>query len=177
MNNLIFCTKTQIAKDENCELTLEGFNAIFNSCDHKYSSTAVYFKKDIEVIELFSVEGVLIVKVNNADYTFKILVCYRKNDWPTQHFYRFLRYLKIAFKLHLILGDFNLKPNEELSNVLSDYGQVVRQPTHIAGATLDHVYVSDLYRKHSFVVCVNNVFFSGHEMVKINIGNLKIGST
>jgi len=120
------------------------------------------------VIELFRIDGVLIVKVNNTDYCLKILVCYRKNDLPTA------QYLNVAYELDLILGDFNLKPNHEVSSILIDFRQVVLQPTHIAGATLDHVYIKNvLFENLRFDVSVMSISFSDHEMVKIRMGRIR----
>ena len=46
-------------------------------------------------------------------------------------------------KVHVIVGDFNLKPNVDLCNVLQQHEHLVVEPTHISrsSALLDHVHI------------------------------------
>ena len=88
----------------------------------------------------------------------------------SRDFCELVHYLSISHRPDLILGDFNMKPNEQLNNLLQNYQQIVLEPTHIAGSILDHVYaLSELSQEISLDVSVNNIFFSYHEMIKIKM--------
>ena len=51
---MIFCTETQISKNETADIRLSGFNVLENNAEHKYSSMAMYAKEGIEIEEIFS---------------------------------------------------------------------------------------------------------------------------
>ena len=172
-SDIILCTETQIAKNENTEISIEGFDSIFHNCDHKYSSTAIFYKQSMKVTEIFKLDGILIVEIHafsNENICLKVLLCYRNNEWATRDFYGLINYLSISYNLDIILGDFNVKPNEELAQNLGNYSQMVTEPTHLDGSTLDHVYVSnELLRNYNFDICVRHIFFTDHEMVRIGM--------
>jgi len=67
------------------------------------------------------------------------------------------------------MGDFNIKPNKQLGQILSEYKQLVTEPTHIAGSILDHVYVKRSFQYHVSLV-IESVFFTDHEAINIKIG-------
>ena len=142
-----------------------------NNAEHKFSSLCVYRKEDIELTELFRNEGVLLVNLANNQCSLKVLICYRKKDWSANQFYDLIQYLTISYNPTFILGDFNVKPNEELSLRLGDYIQAVSGPTHIGGSTLDHVYINNNFINNGSCVNVdvNSIFFSDHEMIRIRI--------
>ena len=45
----------------------------------------------------------------------------------------------------IILGDFNInvlgKPVAKLSSALGNFIQIVKEPTHLSGSLIDHVYI------------------------------------
>ena len=50
----------------------------------------------------------------------------------------------------IILGDFNInvlgKPVATLSSALTNFIQIVKEPTHLSGSLIDHVYIhQDLF--------------------------------
>ena len=88
-------------------------------------------------------EGFSIVEVVKEDVTpstWNILILYRKKDLPIKQFLECLSYLVESRKIHVIVGDFNVKPNVELCNVLKQYEQLVVEPTHISGSLLVHIF-------------------------------------
>lgn len=97
---------------------------------------------------------------------YKILLCYRKSDWPTREFIELVHYLSVSNRPDFILGDFNMKPSTEFEGLLGDYTQEV----FVAGSTLDHVYVRIGFKYDKTVyVEVKSIFFSDHEMISIEI--------
>ena len=69
------------------------------------------------------------------------------------------------------MGDFNLKPNDQLGSLLDEYSQLVTEPTHLTGSILDHVYVKKSFLSlYDVNVFVQSVFFTDHEAVSVRIG-------
>ena len=100
----------------------------------------------------------------------KILLLYRKRDLPVTEFIEILSYLSASIEIDLILGDFNLKPEPYLSQEISEYEQLVTEPTHLGGRIVDHVYVKKSMLQHfSIAVNVKSIFFRDHEAIKIVI--------
>jgi len=64
------------------------------------------------------------------------------------------------------MGDFNLKRNEQLDHILSEYKQLVTEPTQIAGSILDHVYVKNSFQ-YLVTLLIESVFFTDHEVINI----------
>jgi len=79
-----------------------------------------------------------------------------------------LELLTKTFDIGLIVGDFNVQPNNILKNVLNLYDQLIERPTFITGSILDQVYVKKtLLSKYMIKADVESVFFSQHDSVKI----------
>ena len=76
----------------------------------------------------------------------------------------------------IIVGDFNIDAYQEsrLSHLLAGYSQFVDSPTHIAGSTLDHVYVKNgLQENNDIKVSVLNIYFSDHDAARVQISKKK----
>ena len=77
----------------------------------------------------------------------------------------------------ITVGDFNIDAYQEyrLSLLLESYSQFVDSPTHIAGSTLDYVYVkNELQENNDITVSVLNIYFSDHDAVRIQISKKHI---
>jgi len=99
-----------------------------------------------------------------------VLLLYRKQDWTIVSFYETLQYLLTTFEVDFVMGDFNMKPNAELSTVLSSYKLLVTGPTQLCGSTLDHIYVKkSLFCNFKVDVTIKSVFFTDHELVQMII--------
>ena len=102
------------------------------------------------------------------------MLFYRKNNQMAS-FLHTIEHIKRQNEVHTILGDFNIniiKGNPRISIVLSNYTQIVREPTHISGSSIDHVYI-----KNEFLESVNatsqivGVHFSDHNAARFCISN------
>ena len=71
------------------------------------------------------------------------MLLYKLNNQSLMTFYEYIHYFIEAKKVDIAVGDFNIDAcsKSRLPQILSEYVQVVEFPTHIAGSTLDHVYV------------------------------------
>ena len=85
-----------------------------------------------------------------------------------------LIYFTNVRKIHILLGDFNIDAFDsdacaKLHGILSNYRVVVKEPTHLDGALLDHVYLHKLFPSKNVNVVVKNISFSDHDAVKVQI--------
>lgn len=169
--DLILCTETQLTNNEQCDISIENFTVLCNNSSHKYSSIAAYCNTDCNLEEEFQVNGASIFKITTDSIDIKLLLLYGKSEWEIRTFYEFVQYLSIANEVDFIMGDFNLKPNVQLDRILSEYNQLVTEPTHIAGSMLDHAYVKKSFlSKYDVKLFVKSVFFTDHEAIDIRIG-------
>ena len=167
--DLILCTETQLTDNERYDISIDNFSVLCNNSPHKYSSIAAYCKSNNTIVEEFSLNGVSIFKITTDSMDLKILLLYRKSDWEIRTFYELIHYLSTANDIDFIMGDFNLKPNEQLDQTLSEYKQLVTEPTQIAGSILDHVYVKRSFQYHVSLF-IESVFFTDHEAVNVRVG-------
>ena len=60
-------------------------------------------------------------------------------------------------------------PNELVSFMENkEYSQVVTEPTHIRGGLIDHIYLSNAFRRSiSFHVILQSVYYSDHDAIKL----------
>ena len=62
-----------------------------------------------------------------------------------------------------------------LQRVLSNYTQVVKEPTHLSGSLLDHVYVKNsILQEYCVSTSMINLYFSDHDAVQLTISNRNI---
>ena len=83
-----------------------------------------------------------------------------------------LQYL-VGRNIGTVLGDFNINEFEGVrasKEVFSKINLKVSKPTHLDGASLDHVYIKKSFENDKYVTSiVNNVYFSDHDAVKVQI--------
>ena len=77
-------------------------------------------------------------------------------------------------KTDILLDDFNINalcPDSysNLRHMPTNYKLLVSQPTHLDGALLDHVYISDSFSGHKTTVVIKNIYFSDHDAVMLHI--------
>ena len=70
----------------------------------------------------------------------------------------------------IIVGNFSIDAYQgsRLSHLLASYSQLVDSPTHIAGSTIEHVYVKNgLQENNDINVSVLSIFFPDHDAVRV----------
>ena len=73
----------------------------------------------------------------------------------------------------LIIGDFNYcfwsSPNNSTKQYLreSDFSQLVKEPTHIEGNTLDHAYIKDKKRCNEYFIHLQTKYFTDHKGITV----------
>ena len=72
----------------------------------------------------------------------------------------------------VVSGDFNINPTSsvigrEMNNW--NYKQMISYPTHLAGNTLDHCYISDNIQPDSVKIKQTPVYYSDHDRINIYI--------
>ena len=90
------------------------------------------------------------------------MILYKLNNQPLMTFYDYLYYFIEAKEVDIIVGDFNIDAcsKSRLPQILSEYAQLVEFPTHIAGSTLDHVYVKKSFLEdYKVEIVVLNTYF------------------
>ena len=110
-------------------------------------------------------------KCTFSPFIIRFLLVYRKNNICLTNFCATLQNSVRISDIRVILGDFNINSQDErlisLTDALQNYFQIVRKPTHIGGATLDHVYIrNDFVRLFSFTDLVKCIYFSDHDAIK-----------
>ena len=73
-----------------------------------------------------------------------------------------------------ILGDFNInvlrKPVTKLSSSLTNFIQIIKEPAHLLGSLIDHVYIhQDLLGNVNAEVKNFDFYFSDHDTVQISL--------
>ena len=76
--------------------------------------------------------------------------------------------------VEIILGDFNInvlgKSVAALSWALKNFIQIVKEPTHLSGSLIDHVYIhQDLLGNVNVKVKNFDVYFSDHDAIQISL--------
>ena len=70
----------------------------------------------------------------------------------------------------IIIGDFNLKPDQFPNDSFVNYEHIVLEPTHLRGAILDQGYIHKKLKKiFNFHVNIKSIFFSDDEAVRISL--------
>ena len=74
----------------------------------------------------------------------------------------------------IILGDFNInvlgKPVATLSSALTNFIQIVKEPTHLSGSLIDHGYIhQNLLGNVNAEVRNFDVYFSDHDVIQISV--------
>ena len=87
-------------------------------------------------------------------------------------FYDYLYHFIEAKEVDTMVDDFNIDAcsKSRLPQILSEYVQLIEFPTHIAGLTLDHVYVKKSFLEdYKGEIVVLNTYFSDHDTVRVKI--------
>ena len=146
---------------------LQMFNMYFNNNENQYLSIAYGCSQSVSVLDHTDHPGfskVIFLKNSFAKSSFTLIILYRKKSQSLESFHEMLRYLLETNDTDFVVGDFNIdafNKNIHLQRVLSNYTQLVKEPTHLSGSLLDHVYVKNSILQEYCVSTINDklIFF------------------
>ena len=129
-------------------------------------------------IEHEDIPAATLLRINKetfSPYPVNILLLYHKHGVPIDSFTYLLTHFlsRSDNNIQIMLGDFNIngfERNEYLENILADYTLIVKEPTHLMGSLLDHVYLKNNFKDNISVKCLVKIFFfSDHDAVKFQL--------
>ena len=139
------------------------------------------YKSQIEILKYHHTAGMSLIEFQKSSFSqdcIRLLLVYRKNNSCLTVFYDTLMDILQSNNVHIVLGDFNLNAQDQaqtntLSQILLNYRQLVKEPTHLAGATLDHVYIRKNYiEKFNLKDFVKCIYFSDHDAIQITLAHI-----
>jgi len=179
MESDVLClTETQIFSSFEYTFPSNDFQLIQNNSDDRFCSIAIGYVNSIIISHVTNIPGASLFRVSKTSFypsSLNLLLIYRKNSLSQADSLEMVRRLMDISdsKIDIIMGDFNknaLSIDNYFERYLSDYEQIVEQPTHISGSLIDHVYVHRSFRETLDVkTFVKNVYFSDHDAIKIRI--------
>ena len=164
--------------EEGCEVDeyqMQDFNLFVNS-KGRGRGIATYFDDTFDVTDSVTSPSCQIIKISSSQ--FDVINVYRSNNCDLKEF-ELMLFKMIDREDHskkvLICGDLNIHYTEETSNrfvrkIVDEYKfeQLVMDPTHDEGNTIDHVYVSPALQGRVEVekTCL---YFSDHDLLTIKV--------
>ena len=152
LTDILCLTETQLLPDHDImdmEDTLKAYAISYNTHEDKYRSIAVLYKDDaVLLVNHERHPGVSIITIRKSSFSpnsVTLALIYRQSGSPICDFYNKLTQFIRCTDIDILLGDFNIDAldprNITLSNILQDYELVVKEPTHLDGALLDHLHL------------------------------------
>ena len=107
------------------------------------------------------------------DFPLKVLLLFHKSNGTLELFYQELAEINANSTFNIILDDFNVnavEPNSQISQLLSDYVQIVSEHIQISGSFLDHVYVQKTFLDSTDIKSyVNTIHISDHDAIQLTL--------
>ena len=182
LNTDVLClTETQLSPHQNTSNIseiLNDFCFLHNKCNDKFQSISFCYKSHIETDNYNFSSGLSVIdfkKISFSQDSIRVLVVYRKNNTCLSAFYRRITDVLQSDTIHVVLGDFNMNAQDHdqidtLLQIFQNYQQLVKDPTHLGGATLDHVYIRKNYLETFNVdYFVKSIYFSDHDAVQFKL--------
>ena len=115
---------------------------------------------------------IAITKPQFYEYPITIALVYRSPNNPIARFLDQLVYFTNARTIDILLRDFNIDAFDgnayaRLDEVLSSYRLMVKEPTHLDGWLLDHVYLLKSFPRMNVNSFVKNKYFSDHDALNL----------
>ena len=164
--------------EEGCEVDeyqMQDFNLFVNS-KGRGRGIATYFDDTFDVTDSVTSPSCQITKISSSQ--FDVINVYRSNNCDLKEFELMLFKMmdrEDHSKKVLICGDLNIHYTEETSNcfvrkIVDEYKfeQLVMDPTHDEGNTIDHVYVSPALQGR-VVIEKTCLYFSDHDLLTIRV--------
>ena len=137
---------------------------------------ATYFDDTFDVMEFVTTTNCQITKISSSNID--VINVYRSKECDMEEFEQMIFQIidgNDKFKKVLICGDVNIHYIEGAANcfvrkIMDEYKfeQLVTDPTHDGGNTIDHVYVSPALQGR-VVVEKSCVYYSDHDLLTIKI--------
>ena len=154
---------------------LQDLQLIVNS-KGRGRGVATYFDDTFDVTESVTTTSCQITKISSSKLD--VLNVYRSQDCDMKEFERIIFKMidgNDNFKKVLICGDINIHFKEGAANcfvkkIIDEYKfeQLVMDPTHDGGNTIDHVYVSQALQGR-VVIEKTCIYYSDHDLLTIKI--------
>jgi len=160
-----------------CDRISHSFTLTSNNSEDRFSSLLVGIRESIELIDVVTRPGVMLFKLLKRSFhkvSISFLLLYRKNTFQRGDSLYLVQHFLENETVDIILGDFNvnaLDENNYFLEYLTEYEQVVTEPTHISGSLIDHIYVhkNNLFQSFDIETMVKNIYFSDHDAIKLKI--------
>ena len=180
-SDILCLTETQLQIDEDTSVIesrfQDHFKMHFNSNEDKYRSTAFCYSNRVSVLDHEDHNVISIIAITKPqfyEYPTTIVLVYLSPNSPIASFLDQLVYFTNARTIYILLGDFNIDAFDgdaytRLDEVPSNYRLMVKEPTHLDGGLLDHVYLLKSFSRMNVNSFVKNIYFSDHDAVKLLI--------
>lgn len=116
-----------------------------HSCDRFQSSVhCVKPSANISIHEEYYGRSPIVISKAKRSPLLKVLLFYRKNNENLSLFNQNLPQINSGNFFVIIMSDFNindLHQDCQIWQILSNYVQVMTEPTHISGSLLNHIYI------------------------------------
>ena len=152
-SDILCSTETQLQIDQDTSVIesrfQEHFKIHFISNENKYRSLVFYYSNRVSVLDHEDHNAISIIAITKPqfyEYAITIALVYRPPNSPIASFLDSLVYFTNARTIDILLGDFNIDAFDgdaytRLDEVLSSYRLIAKEPTHLDGGLLDHVYL------------------------------------
>ena len=166
--------------DVNNELQ-DYFSIDYNLSHDQHRSIAFCSVNEISILAHQKYDGlslITIIKPSFSIHRVKVMLLYRSPSSSQSVFYRRFAALLQSNQVDILLGDFNIDALDDaaahqLNDILGNFQLIVKEPTHLDGGLLDHIYLHKLFLvgKHVDSI-VSSIYFSDHDAVKVKVSNI-----
>ena len=173
-SDLIALQETWLNNDDDSEdLHIPGYELSINS-KGKGKGIATYYRRDtFEHVADIKKTNMQLSKFSSA--IVDIIVLYRSQQGSIQEMKQFIKQLEDVNVPTLIIGDFNFPFLEQGPNLTKQvfnknkYSQLIREPTHIEGNTLDHAYIRDEMGLLEITAETHTKYYTDHRGIAVII--------
>ena len=173
--DILSLAETHITPEQTTSMAdqhLSQFHFLHNRSEDKFQSLSVAYRDTVRIDFYDVMQGrsyVNLNKINLMNFSFRVLLLYRKNSENLNNFYENLIEINTHQNFDIILGDFDvnaLEQNSQVKQVWSNYMQVVTESAQIYGGLLDHIFIRKQMNQEMVVQnVVITTYFSDHDAV------------
>ena len=178
-SDILCLTESQLQTDEDTSVIesrfQEHFKIHFNSNENKYRNITFCYSNRVSVLDHEDHNAITVIVITKSqfyEYPIAIALVYRSPNIPITSYLDQLVYFTNARRIDVLLRDFNIDAfdgdaSTRLDKVLSSYKLIVKEPTHVDGRLLDHIYLLKSFPRVNVNPFVKNIYFSDHDAVKL----------